>query len=177
MKTSKLLSAILALLAGVAAARVMAADYELRNFGARTPSTQELIDALKMPEQKMRSIEFKVAKPKAVSMQVNFAFDSSALTDDAKEILDHVGEALVSDQLRDDRFRIEGYTDSTGSRAYNQRLSERRARAVRRYLTQHFDLNRSRLTVVGKGENDLLDPEHPDSGVNRRVQIVNLGEG
>ena len=72
---------------------------------------------------------------------------------------------------------IEGHTDAKGGDGYNQNLSELRARAVQRYLIEHFGIAESRLMARGFGKTRLLDPAHPEDGVNRRVQVVNLSAG
>lgn len=67
---------------------------------------------------------------------------------------------------------IQGHTDSRGSDAYNQDLSQRRADAVREVLVSQFSINPSRLSSVGYGESRLLvSPELTDLDyqMNRRV--------
>ena len=60
-----------------------------------------------------------------------FAFDSSALTDEARVAVDaHIGALLTNDQS----VRLEGHTDERGTREYNLALAERRANAVRDYM-------------------------------------------
>jgi outer membrane protein OmpA-like peptidoglycan-associated protein len=78
---------------------------------------------------------------------------------------------MMSDEMRDDGFVIEGHTDEVGSRRYNQGLSERRAAAVREYLMTSGGVQGSRLSTVGYGEDRLLDPANPESGTNRRVRV------
>ena len=74
-------------------------------------------------------------------------------------------------------MQIEGHTDSRGSDAYNQKLSQRRAQSVIRYLAASFGIEEDRLLAVGKGEGEPLADNGTDSGrqKNRRVQIVNIG--
>jgi flagellar motor protein MotB len=50
-----------------------------------------------------------------------------------------------------------------------------RAIAVRQHLVFFYDISSDRLAAVGYGKKQLLDPSSPESGVNRRVQIVNEG--
>jgi outer membrane protein OmpA-like peptidoglycan-associated protein len=115
----------------------------------------------------------------SVNFQIRFKFGSADLTPEAREVLDRIGEALQSDQLARFRFQIAGHTDAVGSDAYNQRLSEQRAAAVLDYLMQRYGdrIDPSRLESVGYGEERLLDPANPNSAVNRRVQVINLGSG
>jgi OmpA-OmpF porin, OOP family len=71
------------------------------------------------------------------------------------------------------QIQVTGYTDTTGSAGYNQRLSERRANAVAAAL-ERFGVARNDMVVSGRGMNDLRVPTPP--GVrepqNRRVEIV-----
>lgn len=113
----------------------------------------------------------------SVNLYVNFAYDSAELTSDARIILDRLGFALVDDRLKDFSFMIEGHTDAKGTDAYNQNLSEQRARAVQRYLIENFHIAESRLVARGFGRTRLLDSSRPEDGVNRRVQVVNLTAG
>jgi outer membrane protein OmpA-like peptidoglycan-associated protein len=114
------------------------------------------------------------AAPLSVNLYVNFAYDSSELTSDARITLDRLGYALLDDRLKPYSFMIEGHTDAKGSEQYNQGLSGRRAEAVRQYLMTQFAIPAERLTARGFGKQRLLDPARPEDGVNRRVQILNL---
>ena len=111
-----------------------------------------------------------------VRLQVNFAFNSSRLTNQGTAALDRLGLALIDPALHSARFEIAGHTDAVGSDEFNLRLSEARAATVRDYLVRRFDIGGDRLATVGSGRTRLYDPAHPASGVNRRVQITNLGE-
>jgi len=117
------------------------------------------------------------AEAPSISLTVQFATGSAALTPQAMRVLDELGKALLSEDLRPYRFRIEGHTDTTGSRAVNQALSERRAAAVRGYLTQNFGIEAGRLVAIGLGQTQLAvqTPDGVDEPRNRRVQIVNIG--
>ena len=70
-------------------------------------------------------------------------------------------------------LQVTGYTDTSGSAGYNQRLSERRANAVAAAL-ERLGVPRSDMVVAGRGQNDLRVPT--PNGVrepqNRRVEIV-----
>ena len=108
----------------------------------------------------------------ALSMEIFFGYNSAELTDTAKDQLKPVGEAFVSDKLQNLGFIVEGHTDAIGDDASNKNLSEKRAAAVKQFLVGTFHIAPSRMQIIGKGENDLLDPINPDSDVNRRVRII-----
>jgi OOP family OmpA-OmpF porin len=59
---------------------------------------------------------------------------------------------------------------------YNVGLSQRRAEAIVAALVDPFGVNPAILQPVGMGEEQLRDPAHPTSGVNRRVQLINVGK-
>ena len=52
-------------------------------------------------------------------------------------------------------------------------LSQQRAKAVAEYLVNDHGINPARLTSVGKGESVLLETNNPNSGKNRRVEVIN----
>nr|WP_238578779.1 OmpA family protein [Inquilinus limosus] len=100
-----------------------------------------------------------------------FDFDSSRLTPEARSIV----ASAATDALRGESTRIDvtGHTDRSGTDAYNQALSVRRAEAVRRELVADGVAD-SLIIVRGVGESDPLVPTA--DGVrepqNRRVEIV-----
>jgi len=113
------------------------------------------------------------------NLTVQFETGSDRLTPGATATLDQLGQALSSPALASSHFQIIGHTDTVGRPDMNQVLSERRAASVVDYITTHFGVERNRLLAEGKGESEPLVPTRP--GVpeqrNRRVQIVNVGDG
>jgi outer membrane protein OmpA-like peptidoglycan-associated protein len=110
----------------------------------------------------------------SVNLYVNFPYNSVALLADARITLDRLGYALSDNRLGGFKFMISGHTDARGGVEFNKNLSERRAQAVRQYLIVQFGIEPSRLSAQGYGKAQLLDPTHPEDGVNRRVQVQNL---
>jgi len=107
-----------------------------------------------------------------VSLQgVHFATDSATLTSDAKSILDGALGSIKANTSA--HLTVEGNTDSRGSEAYNQDLSQRRAQAVVDYLTSS-GISSSRLSPVGKGENYPIASNDTRDGRyrNRRVDVI-----
>lgn len=159
-----------------AAAQAGQSDLDVTNYGKKVPTTQEFINALDSSLSVGTRSLSEPTKKRSVSLGIEFKRNSYELTQSAQEVLNRLGGALASPQLGKHKFMIEGHTDATGGEQYNQRLSEERAMTVKNYLVNVFGIDGSRLEEVGKGETDLLDPENPNSGVNRRVQIINMGE-
>jgi outer membrane protein OmpA-like peptidoglycan-associated protein len=119
-----------------------------------------------------RSPDFKA---KTVGIAIRFKVNSSRMTKDARQFADILGEVLSADELRDCDFEIEGHTDSSGSEAYNKKLSKRRANAVTTYLVNQHSIDPARLKARGYGENRLLSDYSSTSSKQRRVQVKNVG--
>jgi outer membrane protein OmpA-like peptidoglycan-associated protein len=107
----------------------------------------------------------------SVPSEVLFAFDSDALAPGAAGELDRVVAAIQAEPRS--RVTVEGHTDDVGADAYDQDLSERRARAVAAYLAEK-GIAGSRLTVRGYGKTRPAVPNDGDEGRrrNRRVEIL-----
>jgi outer membrane protein OmpA-like peptidoglycan-associated protein len=103
-----------------------------------------------------------------LDVAIAFAFDSDQLLPDAHTTLDALAEGIkLIDPTRP--VHIVGHTDAIGSEPYNFSLSERRAVAVKRYLVEKHGIAAARLHGQGRGERELLLPNAPASGKNRRV--------
>ncbi len=114
----------------------------------------------------------------AIDLSVQFASGRADLTPAARRTLDILGQALNTPQLGKARIRIEGHTDTTGTREANLALSWQRATVAVSYLQEHFGIPAGRLEAVGRGQDDLLirTSENVDEPRNRRVHVVNLSE-
>jgi outer membrane protein OmpA-like peptidoglycan-associated protein len=138
----------------------------------------ELVDRLTPAEQVPRlrglTISQRATKPAQVDLAIEFAFGSAEITNGARDLLSELAKAMQADALREFRFRLAGHTDAVGSAAYNRALSEDRARAVQRFLSDEFSIDVSRLEIEGYGMTRLLFPNQPEDGRNRRVEIITL---
>ena len=114
------------------------------------------------------------APPQPSSYLVFFDWNSAALDPGASEVVQLAANAYRAGAPV--TVQVTGYTDTSGSYRYNERLSVRRARAVAATLAQD-GVPSGAMVVTGRGENDLRVPT-PD-GVrepqNRRVEIVEGG--
>jgi OmpA-OmpF porin, OOP family len=101
---------------------------------------------------------------------INFDFDKANIKPEAEPVLDAAVEVLKENP--DVKVRVGGHTDSVGADAYNQGLSERRAKSVRDYLVKH-GIDASRLTAVGFGETQPVADNKTKDGraQNRRVAL------
>jgi outer membrane protein OmpA-like peptidoglycan-associated protein len=112
----------------------------------------------------------------AVRNDVLFDFDKAELRPEAAEVLARVAEIVA--QRRPRAVRIVGHTDSVGSDAYNQALSERRARSVERWLSAHGQ-GLPPMQATGRGESEPVAPNMRDGRDdpegrqrNRRVEVL-----
>jgi len=105
------------------------------------------------------------------SSNVLFAFDKSDLSAESKVNLDKL--VTVLNGYPDTNIELQGHTDSKGSEAYNQTLSEKRATAVSVYLNEK-GITASRVTVKGFGETLPKYDNETDEGraQNRRVEFL-----
>jgi OmpA-OmpF porin, OOP family len=109
-------------------------------------------------------------------VEVDFDFNSAVIKPSSDRTVGSIADALHNPILLGYGFLVIGHTDSVGGREYNIGLSQRRAEAIRAALIDPFGVNPGVLDAVGMGEEQLRDPAHPTSGVNRRVQLINVGK-
>jgi outer membrane protein OmpA-like peptidoglycan-associated protein len=113
---------------------------------------------------------------KKIDLEILFEYNSARISREAEPQLDQLGEALRSQRLRNATLVLGGHTDAKGSQHYNERLSDLRAAAVKRYLVEKLDVPADNLTTAGYGKRHLKNPDDPYGGENRRVQILNAPE-
>ena len=107
---------------------------------------------------------------------IYFAFDQSALTDTAMKLLDR--KIVILNANPTVSIQIEGDTDERGSSEYNLALGQRRAAAVKRYLTQH-GITDGRITIISAGMEKPADPGHNETAwaLDRRAEfVITVGE-
>ncbi|ORE91987.1 OmpA family protein [Acuticoccus yangtzensis] len=111
-----------------------------------------------------------------LSIEINFDRGSARIRPESYHAVGLIADALHTPYLMGQRLVIVGHTDATGGRELNFNLSKQRAASIYDALTTTFNVPAAGLVAIGLGEEQLQDPANPDSGVNRRVQIINLGE-
>ncbi|HVE79230.1 MAG TPA: OmpA family protein [Gemmatimonadaceae bacterium] len=107
---------------------------------------------------------------------VLFDVDKATLRAGSQQKMQQI--ATVLNQYPDYQIAVEGHTDATGTDAYNQRLSDQRAAAVREALVAG-GVPASRITSRGYGESQPVTSNDSPAGrqQNRRVEVVVLGAG
>lgn len=132
-------------------------------FGASSkPAAQPLVVAAPMATKPAEI-------PMTLRIAVEFASDSAVVRSIYSEQLAEVAALLQAEPDTD--LLLTGHTDSTGSAAYNQQLSERRAAAVKSYILAQYEIEASRITTTGRGEHEPLESNASEAGraANRRV--------
>lgn len=104
------------------------------------------------------------------TQSIHFAFDSDQMLDNYHDVLKELVDHLQSG------FRelvVEGHTDSIGSIAYNDKLSLRRAQAIKNYLTKTFHMPASKIVTIGYGPRRPIGDNGNYQGrqKNRRVEF------
>lgn len=187
MKSSYLISFLLAV-----AAQTAVAD-EVRLFRAdEMPDPREVAAILKgsadqAPPVKLRGIRLAPDEtapvdpasaaagdggPKGFALAVQFAFNSARILPSATPQLDAIAEGIkLAGASAGAELVIEGHTDAIGSAQYNEKLSARRAEAVKTYLMQHHGIAPNSLHTVGMGMSRPYNAADPFAAENRRVEF------
>lgn len=111
-----------------------------------------------------------VAEVVRVELDVKFDFDKSVVKEESYGDIKSLADFMS--QYPQTTTTVEGHTDSVGTDAYNLKLSERRAGAVREVLVNQYGVGAERVNSVGYGESRPVADNATDAGraVNRRVE-------
>lgn len=142
------------------------ADQDAQKAQSAANSANEMASAL---DKQAKSL---VAEVVLSDAEGNFRLGSSKLPASATQKLDDLINQLKQNP-KPVYFEIDGYTDSTGSAAYNKTLGMRRAEAVRDYLYTKYQVPLHKMNVYSFGEADPVAPNRTRAGraQNRRVVI------
>jgi outer membrane protein OmpA-like peptidoglycan-associated protein len=154
------------------------ADFAL----AQQPTREEIIESIRA-KQLARCPRFSAkgcdaAQPAGgIDVEIHFGRGSAVLGAAAISRLQALGADLGKPELKGAGLLVDGYTDASGGDAYNQRLSERRASAVKRFLVTRFKVPDDTVITVGHGKAQPKNTAYPYAGENRRVQVALLPPG
>ncbi|MBN2426301.1 MAG: OmpA family protein [Calditrichaceae bacterium] len=119
----------------------------------------------------MLVLDPKIDEQLLVFGDTHFAFDQSALSQEAKTLLDK--DVLLLKENPQTNVRLAGYTSAKGSEEVNQQLSERRANAVKNYLIEEGIVT-ERITVIGYGRTRPAMYEVTPDDINSKEALANM---
>jgi outer membrane protein OmpA-like peptidoglycan-associated protein len=111
---------------------------------------------------------------RAVTNDILFDVNSDLIKKESFSIINQIGDALQQNASL--KIRIVGHTDSDGEDAKNLSLSQKRAAAVKTYITENYAVAGNRIVTDGKGESQPVSSNTSAEGKakNRRVEFVKL---
>lgn len=114
-----------------------------------------------------------------MTLNVHFSPNSEVIPSGSYVEIDKLGTVLSWPQYTDYRVQLEGHTDNQGSDRLNRHLSEKRVQSIKEYLVQRFQIASERVRTVGYGASKPIAPNDTPNGrgMNRRVEVANLGRG
>ena len=100
----------------------------------------------------------------SIDLEINFDYNSANIGSKATPQVTALGQALSSSELKGRTFILAGHTDAKGSENYNQALSERRADAVKRFLSQKYGIEAGHLRDGRLRQNSAQECREPVLG-------------
>lgn len=149
---------------------------ELETEAQEIARNRQLIEELKRKNLDVRE----TSRGVVVNLpDILFEFNRSELNSGSRGKIRDIGDILNGDEVRSRRVSIEGHTDAVGSDAYNQELSDRRARSVEVAL-ESSGVDDRRIQSRGFGEKYPIAPNQTAGGAdnpsgrakNRRVEVI-----
>jgi len=107
---------------------------------------------------------------KTVSLRVEFDFDKS---DVKPKYHDDIARVAAYMKMHPEaKITIEGHADIIGGKIYNQKLSERRAESVRKYMVEKFGVDASRIATKGYGKSRPIADNNTEEGRQKNRRVV-----
>jgi outer membrane protein OmpA-like peptidoglycan-associated protein len=171
----------------VALLLALALSARIEAFGGDVrPSESQILDALKAkgptrcphastpPGCGGARLDRPSAERPDIDVEITFDYASARLDPRAVLALRKLDRALNRLGLGGGAILVAGHTDAKGSESYNQRLSERRAETVKRFLIKEFGVAAKNLLVVGYGKDRPKNEADPFADANRRVHLTSM---
>lgn len=141
------------------------------SFMAAISETESALTTPVVAEEPPAAPPTPTPSPEPDEYRVFFEFDDATVTSDGQRVIDEVKADLDGESAA--RVRLIGWASTIGAHDYNQRLSRRRAEAVRAELTR-IGVDADRISLDARGETDLPvpTPDGVDEPRNRQVSIM-----
>jgi OOP family OmpA-OmpF porin len=142
---------------------------------APEPVAKEKVVILAAEPEVEQKVMVAAAEPTIIILafeDVHFDFDKSTLKPEAQMILKRNIQLLKDNPKA--KVRIAGYTSASGTEEYNQKLSERRAKSVQRYLINEGIITPSRLSTIGYGETNPAEYEASPKELYSKAAKANM---
>jgi outer membrane protein OmpA-like peptidoglycan-associated protein len=158
------------------AAALAAVNFAHAQAQEQQPTREQVIESLRA-KQLTRCPQFDpkygcaLGPAERIDVEVNFAFGSAALGRAAAAQLTALGAELGKPERKGTRLVVAGHTDARGGDEFNQRLSERRAAAVKHVLVGRLGIPDETVVAVGHGKTTPKNTADPYAAENRRVEI------
>ena len=110
------------------------------------------------------------------TVSIDFDTDTPVVRPSSYEMVGRIADAMVHATLLPYSFLIVGHSDATGRREANVMLSQRRADSIRDVLVNTFKISSKRVSSLGVGEEQFIDPAHPTSKDNLQIQILTIAK-
>ena len=143
------------------------------NLGADKPDEIIAVANVKITEE-AKDIRSQLLKGNLSTNKILFDSGSADIKSQSQTILNKIGKVLEDNP--DLQYLVIGHTDNLGDTEKNKSLSEQRAKAVIDYFIANFEISKSNLIPVGKGESEPVASNNTKDGKqqNRRVQFKKL---
>ncbi|TWC35676.1 OOP family OmpA-OmpF porin [Pseudomonas sp. SJZ079] len=139
------------------------------NFGGGSKPVAQVVEAAPEPMPEPMPVE-EPAQVVRVELDVKFDFDKARVKEESYGDIKNLADFMK--QYPQTTTTVAGHTDSVGTDAYNQKLSEKRASAVREVLVNQYGVEGERVNAAGYGETQPVADNATESGraINRRVE-------
>ncbi|QJB58126.1 OmpA family protein [Pseudodesulfovibrio sp. zrk46] len=144
------------------------------NDAKKMPSDNDLPSDDKMQDKGNKDSDESVRPDvKGVNLDIQFEFNKASIDPKSYALVDAVGEALNSPELKGKKIIIAGHADQRGTDAYNLKLSKNRADSVKQYLVNKWGVDPALVETVGYGKSRPLNQGSTaeDMRMNRRVEL------
>ncbi|MCA9654326.1 MAG: OmpA family protein [Myxococcales bacterium] len=140
------------------------------NDGMAVLGSAPVVEAAPAPEpEPEKRVEVRDNKI-VINEKVQFEFDSAKILEVSHSLLDEVAK-VIKENPQIKKIEVEGHASAEGSDSHNMKLSDKRAKAVMKYLVDQGGIDKKKLTAKGYGETrPLVQPGEDEK--NRRVEFT-----